>query len=44
MDIDFSQANRSRRARAKEKMVKFASELLGIAATFLAEVDSKLPA
>jgi hypothetical protein len=43
MDIDFSQANRSRRPRAKEKMVKFATELLAIAATFLAEVDSKLP-
>lgn len=44
MDIDFSQANRSRRPRAKEKMVKFAIELLRISATFLAEVDSKLPA
>jgi hypothetical protein len=44
MDIDFSQPNRSRRPRAKEKMVQFAAELLGIAATFLAEVDSKLPA
>lgn len=43
MDIDFSQMNRSRRPRAKEKMVKFAAELLGIAATFLSEVDSKLP-
>jgi len=43
MDIDFSQTNRSRRPRAKDKMVKFASELLVIAGSFLAEVDSKLP-
>lgn len=44
MDIDFSQSNRSRRPRAKEKMVKFARELLDVAAKFLAEVDCRLPA
>jgi hypothetical protein len=44
MDIDFSQVNRSRRARARDKMVKYATELLRIAAAFLAEVDSKIPA
>jgi len=44
MDIDFSQTNRSRRPRARDKMVKYATELLRIAAAFLAEVDSKLPA
>jgi hypothetical protein len=44
MDIDFSQPNRSRRPRAREKMVKFTTELLRIAAAFLAEVERKLEA
>jgi hypothetical protein len=44
MDIDFSQTNRSRRPRARDKMIEYATELLRIAAAFLVEVDSKLPA
>jgi len=44
MDIDFQQFNRSRRPRAKDKMVEYTTELLKVAATFLAEVDSKLSA
>lgn len=42
MDIDFSQSNRSRRPRAKEKMVGYTNELFGVAAAFLSEVDLKL--
>jgi hypothetical protein len=41
MDIDFSQTNRSRRPRARDKMIEYATELLRIAAAFLAEVDAK---
>lgn len=42
MDIDFSQSNRSRRPRAKQKMVEYTNELFRVAAAFLAEVDQKL--
>jgi hypothetical protein len=42
MDIDFSQSNRSRRPRAKEKMVTYTNELFRVAAAFLSEVDLKL--
>jgi hypothetical protein len=42
MDIDFSQSNRSRRPRAKEKMVAHTNELFRVAGAFLSEVDLKL--
>jgi hypothetical protein len=42
MDIDFSQPNRSRRPRAKQKMVAYTDEIFRAAAAFLAEVDLKL--
>jgi len=42
MDIDFSQSNRSRRPRAKDKMVAYTNELFRVAATFLSEADSKI--
>jgi hypothetical protein len=44
MDIDFSQSNRSRRPRAKQKMVGYTDELFRAAAAFLSEVDLKLNA
>jgi hypothetical protein len=42
MDIDFNQSNRSRRPRAKDKMVTYTNELFRVAAAFLSEVDIKL--
>jgi hypothetical protein len=42
MDIDFNQSNRSRRPRAKDKMVTYTNELFRVAAAFLSEVDLKL--
>jgi hypothetical protein len=42
MDIDFNQSNRSRRPRAKDKMVTYTNELFRVAAAFLSEVDMKL--
>jgi hypothetical protein len=42
MDIDFSQPNRSRRPRAKNKMVAYTTELFRVAEAFLSEVDKKL--
>jgi hypothetical protein len=42
MDIDFSQPNRSRRPRAKDKMVAYTNELFRVAGAFLSEVDLKI--
>jgi hypothetical protein len=42
MDIDFTQTNRSRRPRAKDKMVAYTNELFRVAAAFLSEADSKI--
>jgi hypothetical protein len=42
MDVDFSQANRTRRPRAKDMMTSFTSEIFKVSASFLSEVDRKL--
>lgn len=43
MDVDFQQSNRSRRPRARGTMTKFTNEIFKVAASFLAEVDRRLP-
>ncbi len=42
MDIDFSQANRSRRPRKKQTMVDYTNEILRIGESFLSIVNGKI--
>lgn len=42
MDIDFTQTNRSRCPRRRDKMISYTNELLKIGKAFLEHVDRKL--
>jgi len=42
MDIDFTQPNRSRRPRARQRMIEFTNEIFRVANVFLDIVDRKL--
>jgi hypothetical protein len=44
MDIDFTQSNRSRRPRRRDKMISYTNDLLKIGKAFLEHVDRKLTA
>jgi hypothetical protein len=42
MDVDFGQSNRSRRNRARAKMIQYTNEIFRISSNFLAAVDLRL--